>query len=336
MSKSGQSKRHHYIPRFILKNFYDNNEQLNYWNIEDEKLEKRDTKSVFMGKNLYRDEKQFPNNPTIIEDNFSSFDNNICNLINDKILGKSNIKLTREENESLRIFITLISLRSEYRKNQYINGDFDSATKDILLGYQPDGDFESLWKRELEFLSRCREYEEIKKSDIIDPIIKRELLNDIEGYYMSFLDARGGEFVVTDVCPVLENYDSNIYMHMLIPLSPERMLLLNHIAFRKDFSDKEITKKFNNRSKITGDLIKPPKAIRKRNYSQSINDEYVFTINKCYEKDLIYINSLILNEAIDGVVYKYSDKIINSIYEFNNRTDTKHKLDKLYNTLINE
>lgn len=32
-------RRHHYIPRFILKNFNDENGQVNYWNIEKNQLE---------------------------------------------------------------------------------------------------------------------------------------------------------------------------------------------------------------------------------------------------------------------------------------------------------
>ena len=45
MSKQ-EPKKHHYIPRFILKNFNNGNGQVNYWNIEKDKLEK-ETPKVF-------------------------------------------------------------------------------------------------------------------------------------------------------------------------------------------------------------------------------------------------------------------------------------------------
>ena len=55
MSKQ-EPRKHHYIPRFILKNFNNENGQINYWNIKKDKLEKRNTKSVFMNLDMYRDE----------------------------------------------------------------------------------------------------------------------------------------------------------------------------------------------------------------------------------------------------------------------------------------
>ena len=37
--KKHEPRKHHYIPRFILKNFNDENKQVNYWNIENNRLE---------------------------------------------------------------------------------------------------------------------------------------------------------------------------------------------------------------------------------------------------------------------------------------------------------
>ena len=51
-----ESKRHHYIPQFILRNFQDENSQVSYWDIEKGKLEKRNTKRIFMNMHMYRDE----------------------------------------------------------------------------------------------------------------------------------------------------------------------------------------------------------------------------------------------------------------------------------------
>ena len=41
-----EPKRHHYIPQFILRNFQDENSQVSYWNIENSKLEKRNTSNL--------------------------------------------------------------------------------------------------------------------------------------------------------------------------------------------------------------------------------------------------------------------------------------------------
>lgn len=83
MSKQ-ESKRHHYIPQFILKNFYNENQQINYWDIAKAKLETRNTKNIFMGKNMYRDEKFNSNDPTKIETQFAVFESEISELIAQK------------------------------------------------------------------------------------------------------------------------------------------------------------------------------------------------------------------------------------------------------------
>jgi hypothetical protein len=45
--------KHHFIPQFILRIFLDEN-QINYWNIKTSKFERRNPKSVFMRKNMYK------------------------------------------------------------------------------------------------------------------------------------------------------------------------------------------------------------------------------------------------------------------------------------------
>lgn len=74
-------RRHHYIPRFILKNFNDENGQVNYWNIEKNQLEKRNIKKIFMNIDMYRGESLNSNDPTQIESKFSHFESEIANLI---------------------------------------------------------------------------------------------------------------------------------------------------------------------------------------------------------------------------------------------------------------
>lgn len=331
-----EARKHHYIPRFILKNFNDENGQVNYWNIEKNRLEKRNIKSVFMNLDMYRDESLNEENPTQIESKFSVFECEIADLIAKKILNKSEIVLDRRELEKLRIFTSLLSFRSNSRMVQYKNNDFNESTRVTLLQYQPDGNFEELWKRELDVIATCRSYEEIEKSEVIDPIIKLDFMNDLTSFYMTFIDARGGEFILSDIYPTLEIFPAgiaNIHMHYLFPLSPTRILLLNHIMFMKENIGDPLLDGMVRLSQIKGDAIVPPKNRYKSYGSMSPDDEYIYKVRKIYANDVQYINALILNETMVGVIFKDKNRVVNSVKVFNQRGDTKRTFDVLEKSL---
>lgn len=333
--KQNEAKRHHYIPQFILRNFTNESGQLMYWNIGESKLETRNPRSVFMNMNMYRDEENHQDNPTQIESSLSNFEKEIAELINKKMLTGNEIILDRTELESFRIFLFLLSFRSDLRMNQYKNKKFDPFTLEILKKYAPDENFENLWKIEVEELSKCRTYEEIENSTIIDEIIKQDFFNLLKGMYMTFVDARGGEFVISDLYPTLEIFpihsQANIHMHCLYQLSPTRLLLLNHIMFKQETNDPmiETMKKF---SQIKGNLIIPPKNSYTNQFSYSKTDKYRYKVNKIYSDDVEYINALILNEARIGVAFRDSSRICNSIEAYGLRDDIK----KDYSLLLEE
>ena len=331
-----EAHKHHYIPRFILKNFNDENGQVNYWNIEKNKLEKRNIKSIFMNMDMYRDELLNEDDPTQIESKFSVFECEIADLIAKKILDKDEVVISRRELEKLRIFITLLSFRSNSRMEQYKNNQFDESTREKLLKFQPDGNFEELWKRELDTLATCRSYQEIQESDVIDPIIKLDFTNDLMGFYMTFIDARGGQFILSDIYPTLEIFPTgvvNIHMHCMLPLSPTRMLLLNHIMFKKENENKPMLKVMRTLSQIKGDAIVPPKNKYVSYGSLNMDDQYIYKVKKVYVSDVQYMNALVLNETRVGIIFRDKDRIVDSISSFNERTDTKQKFIELENAL---
>ena len=328
-----EARKHHYIPRFILKNFNDENGQVNYWSLANNKIEKRNIKSVFMNIDMYRDEELNKDDPTQIESKFSVFEGEIAELIANKILNKTEIVINRRELEKLRIFITLSALRADYRMKQYKDNSFVESTRKILLDYQPDGNFEELWKRELDYLATCRTYDDIQKSDVIDPIIKLDFMNDLMGFYMTFVDARGGEFLMSDVYLTLEilpvDNGINLHMHCLLPLSPTRMLLLNHIVFINGDNGMPLLNAMLKYSQIQGNSIVPPKNKYISIGSLNPDDEYIYRVKKIYQKDVEYINALLLNETRVGIIFRNKDKIRDSISAFNNRKDTKQKFSLL-------
>lgn len=122
-----EAKRHHYIPQFILKNFLDNKGQVFYWDIEKEVLEKRNPRSIFMNFDMYRDEVNHKDKPTSIESSLAIFEGEIATLIRQKFLKDNEIIITRSELEALRIFLSLLSFRSDLRKDQYKNCKFNGV-----------------------------------------------------------------------------------------------------------------------------------------------------------------------------------------------------------------
>lgn len=320
-----EPKRHHYIPQFILRNFQDENSQVTYWDIENSKLEKRNTRSVFMNMNMYRDEINHQDDPTRIESTLAVFEKEIAELINKKFLTSNEVVITREELEKLRIFLSLLSFRSNSRMEQYRNNKFNESTRKILENYSPEG-FEDLWKREVEELAKCRSYADVESNKVVDPIIKMDFFNDLKGMYMTLVDARGGEFLLTDIYPTLEIFPVqpgiNLHMHCFYPLSPTRMLILNHIMFKEEVNDPSLNamKAF---SKISGDMLIPPKSKRIIPTAFLPSDTYTYRVRKIYQDDVEYINALFLNEARVGVMFRGEEHIADTIYAFNRRGDTK-------------
>lgn len=336
---SNEPQRHHYIPQFILKNFSNEQNQLLYWDVRKKTLSSRNPKSVFMNFHMYRDEKNHPDDPTIIEKMFSAFEGEIANLLRDKFIEQDEIVITRAELEKLRIFMGLLSFRSDLRMNQYKQKNFDSRTEEILSLYEPNQNFEDLWKRELFVLTKCRSIKDVEDNNEIDEIIKTDFLNLVQGFYLTIVDARGGEFILSDIYPTLEVFNLmpnvNIHLHELYPISSTRMILLNHIMFKKGANhNNPIINSMVKRSKIGENMIKEPKSKRVNSFNVfSPEDIFIYKPVKIYENDLIYINELILNEARNGIMFKNKERIFKSVKCFNERGDTKQKHNELEKAL---
>ena len=140
--------KHHYIPQFILRNFNKEGNRVCYWNIENNKLEERSTSSIFMEKNLYRNN-DYSDEPTKIERKFSQLENEISQLIKNNILNREVITLTRAEAFKLRNFLFLMSFRIRARMQQYRDQNFTPDTKEYLSSYVKNENYEKLWLEEL-------------------------------------------------------------------------------------------------------------------------------------------------------------------------------------------
>lgn len=111
------------------------------------------------------------------------------------------------------------------------------------------------------------------------------------------------------------------------------MLLLNNIMFKKENLNEPHFKDMINLSKIKGNCIITPQ--NKLSKVERINDEYIYKVRKIYANDVQYLNSLILNEAKVGIIFRDAEKIINSISKFNEIKNTKQLFVNFENELKN-
>ena len=332
--------KHHFIPQFILRNFTHNNDQIFYWNKETSKIEVRNTKSVYMVKNLYRDEKNHPTDPAVIEKKFAQFESTIATLFQEKIIDKNPIVLTRTENEKLRRFLYLLSFRSSSRKKQYIDANFDEATKEHLSKYVVNDDYIDLWLREIETILDTDDYHDLQNNDNVSWTIRTDFWSHLSGYYMTFVAPRGQDFIIGDIYPTTEIFpiginNANLYPHLMFPITPDLMLILNHIGFKPE-TNKGLLMLDNMVafSRIKGNAIVPPNAKYKVQGKLSPEDIYTYRINKLYSEDVTYLNLLSLNEVRKGFSYTNIDRVIESIKEYQSNPVTSKYNKNDYSALI--
>ena len=67
--------RHHYIPRFILRKFCDENGELSYFDLKTRSVSLKKPEDVFVTRNLYRDIINHPEDPVKIETDLAKFEN---------------------------------------------------------------------------------------------------------------------------------------------------------------------------------------------------------------------------------------------------------------------
>ena len=336
--------KHHYIPQFILRSFLGEDGLFYYWDNDNKYLSKRNTKSVFMNNSMYRSEEINPENPVEVENNLSKFEQEMAPLFK-RLCSTDEVVLTRRELESLRIFLSLLSFRSDLRMKQYKDKKFNESTEELLNVFKGEQDFDLFWKNEINVLAKCRSFEEVMAVEGVDPIIKMDFSNDLKGYYMTLIEARGQEFIISDVYPTLEIYPIaptiNIHLHAIYPISPTRAILLNNIFFKKIMVEKQdpMFKPMIDYSRMKGNMLKEPKNHYPMGPSvHTPDDKYFYRPVKIYENDVTYINMLFLNETRMGFAFRNVDKIKASISRYNttNREYNKNNFDFLENKLEDE
>ena len=142
-----ESIRHHYIPRFILKNFcFDSHEHVYYFDKIKKEFSVQKIRDIFMSLHLYRDEINTPEQPTKIEKDLAVFEGEVSKIIKEKFLYDNEIVLNINEDAKLRLFFAIMSFRSERVRDNF-RENLRKESKESYSRYQKNGDFEDFWKR---------------------------------------------------------------------------------------------------------------------------------------------------------------------------------------------
>ena len=281
-------KRHHFIPQFILRNFTDENGYLNFFNKEKGEKEYLLPKDVFVREDLYRDEKNNPFIPVEIELDLSKFEGEVAPIII-KLLTGDIISLTKEEDEKLKLFSFVMDFRSERAKKKFAQ-NFKKYGKELFAGYQPDGDMESYWKRNLAEIIKCRRINDVLENKRIDNYVKFCVSQDIGDCYLMIYRKKGKDsFVLSDTYPTVELFKNPFgvkFYNLYLPISPDRILIVVNNIINKD---------------IEGELI-PSKAFL---YKPDVDgDNYIFTVGKVFKNFVKTLNKISIDNCSKGYVYK--------------------------------
>lgn len=285
--------RHHYIPQFILKNFcFDGTKHLYFFDKKNKEIFIKDTRDIFMERNLYRDEVNNAD-PVKIEKDLSRFENEISHIIKEKFLNDSEIVLSVEEDEKLKLFFAIMGFRSKNTNDRF----GENATKEsrqFYSHYQKDGDLLDLWKRNLGYLVNCRSLKDVMEHENIDDPIKVFLMRDtfgVTGLYFVVAERREGcDFIIGDAYPVVVNgilpNGIPLPLFSIFPLSPKRVLML--VSNGANFAPREVVE-------FRECVLRNPKIDC---------NKITIRVKRLYQEEIEYINSLILKEAKKGIAFK--------------------------------
>ena len=277
-----ESYRHHYIPQFIIRNFSQRGDGfVRFYSVKNKTIKNLPTEDVFVYNNLYRDEVNNPNDPVKIENDLAKYEGEIAVLLKEKFYKGSEIKLTFAEEEKLKLFISIMMYRNA-QSNKIFSEKAPDIFKEKVFQFMPDGDVNSIWKKNLGHLVNCRSLQEVIDHPDIDDFFRHSIFFTTFGLFGQFLivaERRGNsEFVLGDSFPYS-------------PISPERVIILASNLIKETPQSAKV---------LNEALLRKPTVLK---------DSISISVKKIYESDVDFINSFAFKLAKDGIAFRDEDKI---------------------------
>ena len=290
--------RNHYIPQFILRNFsFNDKNDITYYDLGTKEILITKTNNVFEIDNLYKDKINYPDLPIQIEKDLSKYESEMALLINKKFLNDNEIIITKEEEDSLKLFLAIMAFRSVHVYEEFSKYLMEDS-KDFYTNWQPNGDFNDLWKRNLGLLVNCRSIKEVMEHNNIDEPIKIFMHRDTQSYFGTYFvvtEVRGNKnYIIGDCYPTVRfgetRFDPKLHLYSLYPISPTRMIILAS----------------NGVDRTPQEFVLFDKKLLKKPFVDS-NKNIHINVKKMYERDVNSTNKDIIESSKYGYIYKQNN-----------------------------
>ena len=287
--------RHHYIPQFVLKNFCFEDRRLHYFDKQIGCISVKDTRDIFMVRNLYRDEINCTADPVKIEKDLADYEREVAPIIKERFLTEREIFLTKEEDAKLRLFFAIMGFRSLNAKLCF-GEKISKQSIAFYKRYQPDGNILDLWKRNLGYIVQCRSFEEVWNHPHIDEPMKLFFRRDTIGYfgkYIAVVEANNeNAFVIGDAYPVvIQGVLPNglpLIMYEIFPISSNRVLFMANNGVQGTPKGVLVLREF---------LFQPPKYIKETNMLR-------IRVRKLCTNEIQHINREVAKNASQGFAFR--------------------------------
>ncbi len=294
--------RHHYIPQFILRNFcFNDKSNLFFFDKKTSKMLIKNTKDIFMVKNLYRDDINNPDEPVKIEKDLARFENEISQIITKKFLHNNEITISLKDDEKIKLFFAVMAFRSNGTR-RFFTSKMSEESRAFYSTYQKNGDLTDFWKRNLSNLVNCRSLKDIIQHTEIDFPIKAFFQRDILGLfglYFIVVERRGPlDFIISDVYPTVISGELDdgleLPLYNIFPISPDRIILI---------ASNGIESASKNIVVLPDNILKKPKL-------NPIKKEITIHVRKIYEDEVRHLDSILIKEASEGFAFKTKHRVI--------------------------
>jgi hypothetical protein len=289
-----QPLRHHYIPQFILRNFCFENKRLHYYDKQTGCISVKETRDVFMARNLYRDEINYAADPVKIEKDLAEYEREVAQIIKDRFLNEREIFLSIEEEAKLRLFFAIMGFRSLNARHCF-GEKISKQSEAFYKQYQSDGNIIDMWKRNLGHIVQCRSFEEVWNHPHIDDPMKLFFRRDTVGYfgkYIAVAEANSeNAFVIGDTYPVVISgmlpNGLPLNMYDIFPISSKRVLFMANNGVEGTPRDVLVLREF---------LFQPPKYIEEASMLR-------IRVKKLCTDEVQYINREVAKTAHHGFAF---------------------------------